>query len=273
MPEPMGEFQDAISVLDDPRRELLDLLPAAKAVPSWGRRIYVHERSFLQLALASRSAAHTVYTCLALISVLKTIHHQIRHDGVYLGLIAEWPAERVLERLRVSWSHRISRWFHRLRAWARLPGARHKTLVALLHPDEALVASCYFSGYYTFATGYCAADLMYRDRRDIRELRRRLAPGSWEDDLALISCRLVSEEDELAGRIQRRWQGRGHFTRSTLPTLQAPTVRMEVLASIRVEAAALTADLGLTADERGYLCDRVDRALEVVFSRGILKTI
>jgi hypothetical protein len=273
LPDHAVDVEAAIAAASDPRRELLDLLPAARPAPLAGRRLYVHERSLHRLAFVSRCAAHDVYTCLARISVLKTIHHQVRHDGVCLGLIAAGPAERVLERLRDTWSDRISRWFHRIRVWARRRPGSPRAAEPLLRPAEAVVASCYFAGYYTFATGCYAADRMYRDQRDIAELRRRLVERSSEGDLALVSGRLIPEEEGPAGGGPRRWQDPDRRRPAMLAISQAARVRMEVLAAIRVEAAALTADLGLTAGENGYLRDRVDRALEVVFSRGILKTL
>jgi len=272
LPNPAPNIEESTALAVGARRELLELLPRSRPAPLAGRRLYIHERSFQQLALGSHGTAWDVYTCLARISVLKTIHHQVRHDGVCLGLIAEGSAESVLEHLRTAWSTRISSWFRRLSVRTRRP----RLLPApgsLLRLGESVVASCYFAGYYTFATGCRAADLMYRDQRGIAELRRRLAARLDPGELVLISGQLSPVEEELADEGADPRRALDRHPPAALSSAQAAIVRMEVLSAIRAEISDLSVDIGLPPRESGYLRERVDCALEVVFSRGILKTL
>lgn len=157
---------------------------ASGAAP--GRRIYVHEQSFADLARQSRPAARLTYTMLIRIAGTRMVRHRVLEDGVMLGLITADRARALTEYIEHAWADAAT---HGLQAISYAPsraGGPHGEL-PLLGDNEHVEGTCYFSNYYTFATGPVAAALMFSDSNSIAEIKARLGVGMGYDDMTLVS--------------------------------------------------------------------------------------
>jgi hypothetical protein len=196
---------------------------------------------------------------IARIVILKAIHHQIEQDGVMLGIFSPQAARKLVQTLESKWPDAASDCLRSVSVRTDRSGG--PALEAILDEGEAIKATCYFDNYYTFATEPEAASRMYRDTLDIAEIAKRKSEGSDYQDLTLIKgSQLVSPQGE-PGRKSSR-----------LTEAEASGIRMKVLSKVRQEATSASEPLPLSAKERAFFQDRLESALGVAFSRGILKT-
>jgi hypothetical protein len=69
----------------------------------------------------------------------------------------------------------------------------------LLGHEEKITASCSEAGYYTFATGNLAAELMFADHEPIPELQRALSADEGPADLTMLRGRCLAALDPELG--------------------------------------------------------------------------
>lgn len=235
--------------------------PAPDLVEAVGRRIYIHEQALAHLASRGRQAAEMVFSTVARIAVIKAIHHQVSQDGVMLGLISEEKAAEILEAFESEWSDVATAC---LRGMGSANPNEDREIAPLLRDDESVVATCYFSNYYTFATGQEMAEKMYRDESSVAEIRQQMLSGTDYQDLSLIS----------GGKGLLPILPEAEPGRKNLSDPELARIRMEVLRDLRMNTREiLRSRAHLTPAEISFVEGRIDQSLGVVFSRGILKTL
>jgi hypothetical protein len=245
------------------------------SVNAEGRRIYIHEGSLAHLAGRNAASAELVYSAVARIAILKAIHHQVSLDGVLLGIISEKGAASILLTFEAEWSRSATDF---LRSIGYRPDEReHRDdFRPLLEVQESVVATCYFSSYYTFATGQQTADRMYQDESSMKEVRRKKREGTDYQDLTLINSRWLAQVDTVVGFGPSK--ASYYFSRAAssrrLPAEESRRIRMEVLGAIRESSREILRQWQSgTEKERAYASERIDQSLGIVFARGILKTV
>lgn len=72
------------------------------------------------------------------------------------------------------------------------PGSSDQLHSVLLLPEESVMASCFVSGYWTFATSSAAADRMFYDDAKVLDLYRMRAAGEGPADLRVIRGRRMA---------------------------------------------------------------------------------
>ena len=147
-----------------------------------GRRIYLHERSLAQLAQHSETNAEIVYRMIARMVLLKIVHHILEEDSVALGLIGKERAGAVSSCVQDTFAQDVSITLHNL----GLKGKPPLDIIRLLDEAEAVAATCYFSGYLTFATSDKAAERMFSDTNEISEMLRIQRANEGYEDLLLV---------------------------------------------------------------------------------------
>ncbi len=126
-----------------------------------GRRLYIHEDSFHDLASRGTHAATLIYSGLVALPVVKLVHHDLTEEAVAMRTISEENAIALEAAVTARWFHAITYAFHRIGV-AHGRTARVGT-EPLLDIGERIVATCLDSNYYTFATTNRAAERMYAD--------------------------------------------------------------------------------------------------------------
>jgi hypothetical protein len=79
----------------------------------------------------------------------------------------------------------------------------------VLHSDESVVATCYDSNYYTFATTDAAAIRMYEDNDSLRNVKRLMREEGANKDLTLVKGNrlvLLSSEFGIGPGTLRRYR-------------------------------------------------------------------
>jgi hypothetical protein len=121
------------------------------------------------------------------------------------------------------------------------------------------------------------AERMYRDESSIVEVREKQRMASDYQDLTLIDRRQLALVDPDvgfgSGKAQHYFPPGGKPVQ--LSTDEASAVRMEVLEEIRERSRARIAGAvpGLSLRESSFIVERIQQALALAFSRGILKTL
>lgn len=157
-----------------------DTVSHAQAVAiGWedGRRLYIHQSSFDELALQGASAAELTYSALVALPVVKLVHHDVVEEGVALGLIKRDTAERLRAIVDDTWLPRISVAFRRIFLDEQ----------PLISKGESIVATCVDANYFTFATGEGAARRMYSDFLKLSEVWKLVqARGDLYRDVTMV---------------------------------------------------------------------------------------
>lgn len=148
-------------------------LPDHNSPDGEGRRIYIHTQSFRQLTSVSAAASQIVLNGLMPIPAVKLAHHRFSMDGVSLGIVTEQFADSIMGALDKKWGQSITECLRAICYRPRQSGKPHRW-TRVLCPNESVVATCFDSDYFTFATTEAAADRMYRDVEDMGEVRRLL---------------------------------------------------------------------------------------------------
>lgn len=160
---------------------------AAQAVPSSGRRFYVHERSLAALAAEAPDLAPLVRESVALLVVSRVIRHALVDDRNMSGAAEVVEITAFAERARATANRSLTALFQDVVVEDRRPDAFGSTS-RLLGADESVIAYCYESGYFTFATGEASACVMFAETGSLHGLRSMIRehPGS-ERDLTIVS--------------------------------------------------------------------------------------
>lgn len=152
-----------------------------------GRRIYVHEETFADLARQSPEAADLVFGMLGRVSAVKITHH-VMDDSAGLGELSARIASDTVDAIERAWGGQITKALQAI--WVR--PARGRVAAPLLDSSERITATCYFSNYYTFATDEASAREMFLDTTEIGAIRTQQAGSGANDRLILLSGRCLS---------------------------------------------------------------------------------
>jgi hypothetical protein len=147
---------------------------------NFGRRIYVHEFSFQQLAARCPSHRHQILVSLASAWTKRIVGHHLEAASD-IGAVDQRAAQEISDFLHQWWASQTAQLFRRIAH--RLPSGERRPL---LTQDEDLVATCFESGYYTFATSALAAQRMFDDHEPLHELYASLSSGNGPEDLEMI---------------------------------------------------------------------------------------
>jgi hypothetical protein len=217
-----------------------------------GRRLYIHEHSLLQAILEGGPvAAEVVVGGLARTAAAKIVHHTFAVDGVALGLVEARVGERLDAALAAGSRDALTTALHRLELRGHR-GDLHRGW-RLLGDDEAVVASCVDSGYFTFATGDRAAIRMYADTCTLRGLRAAVNIGAGPSDLQVIKGRSL------------RFSGASRAEGEERSVVEA---WMRAIEAAHTAAEAALADAAAVSEESADLAQRALRAHEVAMTRG-----
>lgn len=167
-----------------------------------GRRLYIHQDSFFDLANQSEENARLVYGALASIPVVKLAFHDLSQDAVYLTKeLTLNDAERLTTAISKRWYSSITNVLRKvaIRNVSRLPNSLP---TPLLNNDEWVRATCFDDNYYTFATSEEAAKRMFTDMVKMSEVRRMVREGHEAYlDLTLVKGRnlILIPEHSISG--------------------------------------------------------------------------
>ena len=167
-----------------------------------GRRIYVHQQALRFLAASDPHLCVRLADSLADVRATKLVHHQTEM-ALEIGLVSSEFAS-ALDGL-FGWQ-RLTETFRQIVYRPVFPKRPAEALLLLGH-EEKVTASCSEAGYYTFATGDLAAELMFADHEPIPELQRALSAGEGPADLTMLRGRCLAALDpELGvGHVGRRY--------------------------------------------------------------------
>lgn len=171
------------------------------------RRIYIHQDSYSYLACQSDANAEAVYRALCHARLVRVALHHIIDNGCGLGLIRPNTCVKLSDYIKQSWGVTITIF---LRSVVYRSGRGESgTIQPVLTAPEVVEATCFESGYFTYATGPDAARRMYDDTAPLRQLRRNYARNDQGDDRDLVLIRGWSllrktQLDEGASRTFRR---------------------------------------------------------------------
>ncbi|MFN7963282.1 MAG: hypothetical protein U0002_18620 [Thermoanaerobaculia bacterium] len=200
-----------------------------------------------------------MYSVLADVVIRKACQHTVVQDGVQLGLLTASAAERVEEAVRPQPSPVLTDCLHRLRYWQN---GSTSAWIPVLEEGEEVAGTCYFDGYYTFATTEAKANQMYRDGRPIGEVRQLKKEGRDYQDLLLLEAQRLSLDGVGSEPAQR-----------PLNKLEAARERMKALHQVRSQVREMVRSAKLSDKECQFVCEKMDGALAMAFSRGLLKTL
>jgi hypothetical protein len=149
------------------------------------------------------------------------------------------------------------------------------TLLPLILQEEEVFATCYFSHYYTFATGKKSADLMFADTNDIATVRNLLNLTSESyADMTLLNghCLFIPQTREALQPGQATAVARDFKLRPKLNEDELNSIRQEVRDSTERDLTIMfesTLDQGSDVEVR--LGRQILAALQYAFTRGILR--
>lgn len=159
-----------------------------------GRRIYIHQQALRFLAASDPHLCVRLADSLADVRATKLIHHQTEM-ALELGLVSDEFAS-ALDRL-FGWQ-RLTETFRQIVYRPVFP-KRPAEALPLLGYEEKITASCSEAGYYTFATGNLAAELMFADHEPIPDLQRALSADGGPADLTMLRGRCLAALDPELG--------------------------------------------------------------------------
>jgi hypothetical protein len=238
-----------------------------------GRRIYIHESSLQALALRGTEEARLVYRMAARTVVVKAVHH-LEQDSALLGLSLDERAQELKQTINLAWADNTTMALRSLGYRPADPRARTH-IERLLGNEEKIFASCYFSNYFTYATGAQTAGLMFADTNDIATLRQRMQSGAEYGDLLLVNgnC-LVLIDPEAGFGIDKalcyfnRSPKASHLTDKALAQ-----VRKEVYAETRSHLdEMIRLSMGSEQMRLSNVGAELIGALDYAFTKGILKS-
>jgi hypothetical protein len=152
-------------------------LPAEHLVT--GRRIYVHERSFERLAAAGPDEFAAVNRLLTESWIFRVAIHHIGSDRL-VGFLSRNEEDVIVDEVRNRFRSACSP------VLGAISFRSPSDTVPLLNSGESLHATCFDSGYYTFATDSASACRMYDDTLPLRSLYSACSRGAGDPDLTMV---------------------------------------------------------------------------------------
>jgi hypothetical protein len=144
-----------------------------------GRRLYLHEVSLLSAARQVEEPA-AIIRAMSLSWATRLAGHLLG-DAAGIGAIDPAIAHVALAELHALWSEETTAVLQGLCA----PAAAEAARCPLLAPDESVVAACFESGYYTYATTESAGERMFADHEPLGRLYAACAAGRGPADLTM----------------------------------------------------------------------------------------
>jgi hypothetical protein len=144
-----------------------------------GRRIYIHEHSFTILAATGPDERTAVASLLAESWIFRIALHHISSNQL-IGALTTREEEVATEALRARYRAVSTPILAAI--LFKAPGRRPTPLI---DKDERVHATCFDSGYYTFATDQASACRMYADAVPLRHLYSAYSQGAGEPDLTM----------------------------------------------------------------------------------------
>ncbi len=239
-----------------------------------GRRLYIHEDSLTDLAAQGREQAILVFRMAARTVAIKAVHH-MQQDAAMMGMKLGAGAVALQQTINAAWANNTTLALRRVGYRPSDPRTRAH-LYRLLNDEEQIVASCYFSNYFTFATCARTAELMFADTNDIATMRRRMQETDEYRDLSLINgaCLvLLDEEFGYGEHVSNQYFSRERkLLRVTAHDLAALKSEVYSETKSQLEAMMTFALDGAEANvSDGYIRSEVLKAVEYAFTKGILK--
>ncbi len=159
------------------------------------RRFYIHEDSFSALISRHPSIAEPVGRALAAAVASRVVRHHLIDSGEDLGLVDPGTFSGLAARLEQQATARLTDLFHGL-VFAPAEPEQHMSTAAVLAPEERVDALCWESGYFTFATGPTAAQIMFEETGSLRALRKAVR----EDPACATNLNLITGRRSLFPR-------------------------------------------------------------------------
>lgn len=195
-----------------------------------GRRLYIHETSFEELARQGSKAAAMTYDALLGVPVLRLLPHDIEQEAVGTHGFRKEAAAEVCSVVSTRWSARLTAF---LRNAAVVNSSNN--IQALLATEESVVATCFDANYFTFATTPQAATRMYQDVLKISLVRRAVsAKGDAYRDLTLIKGPKLSLR-ESGNWIVRPAEGAASRRRIGMDDTELEAIKLRVLSEFEIE--------------------------------------
>lgn len=200
-----------------------------------GRRLYIHETAFEQLAMQGRDAVMSIYSGLVAVPVVKLVHHDLAEEAVATSRLSRATADALGAAITNRWFNEITESLRRL-GFVPDDVERRLEFLPLLGLDERVVATCLDANYYTFATTEKAAVRMYLDVLDLKKVRQyvRLKGDAYRDvtmikgnSLAPIDPRLGTGDD-----LARQYSAR---MRPTLAVSDLVAIKSQIMATFERE--------------------------------------
>ena len=235
-----------------------------------GRRFYVQEQAFSSLATHSSKAAFLIYTMIAQVSVIKAVYHYVQEDGVFWGHITPERAEGIMKVVTEEWLPKVTKTLKYI-GYRPADNRLRSHLFALLNENESICATCYFSNYYTFATGLFSANQMYSDTTAIADIKLKLPT---QENLTLISgLRLtLIEPDYEIGEDKARYYSKSFHPSNTISASAVIDTKCAVRQTINLELTELINSYFPVPNENEQrIISNILNAVLSAFSRGILK--
>jgi len=155
-------------------------------LPCMDRRIYVHDEAFrCGCDRASSEWTDELVPALAACQAWRIAYHHVS-GATEIGMVDQDAARAVLRELRPRLMDVLDRALRNTGVRAINSGREGNRITRMLREDESINATCFDSGYWTFATGSEAAERMYGDHEPLRQLASRVANGDGPEDLTLL---------------------------------------------------------------------------------------
>jgi hypothetical protein len=203
-----------------------------------GRRIYIHQESFIALARRSEYTANLVFNALGKATVAKILHHHLT-QAIEFGSIDAAKARNALTRASNLFGESLTNAL----AQIGFQPVEHNShdFEPILREGERINACCFEAGYFTFATGDRAADVMYAEKGSMHEERAAIRARKGPSDLTWINGRRLALLDPtlpLGERAARHYLARPAQRTALSPDAFAERKRL-VVSQLLVETDAL----------------------------------
>ena len=178
-----------------------------------------------------------------------------------------------MEYITQAWSQNTTFTLRKI-GYRPLVGDKRSSFYPVLRENEAIVATCYFSNYFTFATGALRAKEMYADTNSIDTIKQMIERGKGYQDLTLLYGRclalIIPEYGVGEGKAQLYFV-KG-ISGSQISESEAKTIRIKVYQRIKEDISRLINKFikTPTAQELDIL-NQIIKSLSLAFSKGILK--
>jgi hypothetical protein len=152
-----------------------------------GRRIYVHELSFVSLGQRSEAAALLVFNSLGRTIVEKIAHHHLE-QAIEVKLVDSIKGQGVVKRLGQHYNPVLTLTLQQI-GYRPAEPAHHSDFYPLLGGNEHILASCSEAGYFTFATSIQAAKRMFAEKGSMHMERTAIREGKGPIDITWVNGR------------------------------------------------------------------------------------